>query len=327
MQNFSNATATPLSPLPGVIAAEGIRFIRVSGADAVKFLHGQLSQAIEGLGTRTTLAGYCSARGRLNAIVRAWVEGDDIMLALPEAMAEAFMKRIRMFVLRAKVVFTPIEPMPHTRLLVGEPGATAAQAAGLTIPAEGEVIRTNGWTLLGLAPASAIDGFCVGGARALAIAPSEDAATQLGAAAPDAWRTASVIAAGVPQILPETREKFVPQHVNLELVGGVSFRKGCYPGQEVISRVEHIGETNRRAAICRVTLGTQEAPKAGDPVWSAGEEVGTVVLATHIGDEALVLCSATLSGLENGLALTADGAAMTVLPLPYRIRNIIKDPA
>ena len=96
MQSFT-ASAESLSPLPGVMHAGGISLIRVSGADAVHFLHCQFTQAVENLGSRTTLAGYCSPKGRLLALMRVWMEGDDVMLALPASMAEGFLKRIRMY--------------------------------------------------------------------------------------------------------------------------------------------------------------------------------------------------------------------------------------
>ncbi|MDO5532692.1 folate-binding protein YgfZ [Sutterella sp.] len=308
--------------LPGVVRASGITIIRVSGEDAVKFLHGQMSQAIEGLGDRTVLAGYCSPKGRLLAVMRAWMDGADVMLALPRPIVEGFLKRIRMYVLRAKVVFTPLEPAPQAVLFLGAAGEAAAASLGLTLPAPGERKSENGWTLLGLPAAQAIEGFSAGGSRTLAIAPEGTALPF--EPADDAWRAASSIAAGVPQVLPETREKFVPQHVNLELVGGVSFRKGCYPGQEVISRVEHIGETNRRAAVGRIAVA--EAPLPGAPVYAKGEESGSVVLAAKIGDEALVLYSATLDAIEAGVSLTPDGAVLTREPLPYRYRNVLKEP-
>lgn len=134
MQNFSSSSAPLVSPLPGVIRADGITFIRASGEDAVKFLHGQLSQAVEGLGERTTLAGYCSPKGRLLAIVRVWMDGPDVMLALPASMAEGFLKRLRMYVLRAKVRLEPVSPMPATLLFAGEAGRAAAAGLGLALP-------------------------------------------------------------------------------------------------------------------------------------------------------------------------------------------------
>ena len=322
MQSFT-ASAESLSPLPGVMHTGGISLIRVSGADAVHFLHGQFTQAVENLGNRTTLAGYCSPKGRLLALMRVWMDGDDVMLALPASMAESFLKRIRMYVLRAKVVFTPLDPAPQTLAFVGEAGEKAAAQMGLAVPQPGEVRREGAVTLLGLPPSEAIDGFCAGGSRTLALFP---AGTEFPfAPAPDAWRTAAVIAAGVPQILPETRERFVPQAVNLELVGGVSFKKGCYPGQEVVSRVQHIGETNRRAAIGRIAAAEDVLP--GAPVYSEGDEAGSVILSARIGKDALIFYSATLSAIEEGVSLTPDGAKLSNVPLPYRIRNVLTEEA
>ncbi len=126
-------------------------------------------------------------------------------------------------------------------------------------------------------------------------------------------------------MLPPTRETFVPQAVNLELVDGVSFSKGCYPGQEVVSRLQHLGETNRRAAVG--ILSAEAAAPAGAPVYAKGEEVGRVVRAVTLGGRTLVLFSATIGSLLTGITLTPDGQPLELVELPYRYRNILKTSA
>ena len=108
-------------------------------------------------------------------------------------------------------------------------------------------------------------------------------------------------------------------------MGGVSFKKGCYPGQAVVSRVQHIGETNRRAAIGRIAAAEDVLP--GAPVYSDGDEAGSVILSSRIGNEALILYSATLSAIEKGVSLAPDGAKLANVPLPYRIRNVLTENA
>ncbi|MDU6430201.1 MAG: tRNA-modifying protein YgfZ, partial [Sutterella wadsworthensis] len=180
--------------------------------------------------------------------------------------------------------------------------------------------------LLGIEPSQTVPGFCAGGARALVILPAGKTAADFGLTpAPAAWALASSIAAGIPQVLPPTRETFVPQAVNLELVDGVSFSKGCYPGQEVVSRLQHLGETNRRAAVG--ILSAEAAAPAGAPVYAKGEEVGRVVRAVTLGGRTLVLFSATIGSLLTGITLTPDGQPLELVELPYRYRNILKTSA
>ena len=319
-------TTTSLAVPPSIACAPNTALIRVTGEDARHFLHGQFTQKIENLAGRTTLAGYCSPKGRLLAVLRAWLPGDAVMLALPAEMAEGFLKRLHMYVLRSKVTFEVVDPAPAMLIAVGEEGAKTLSALGLEMPAHGVCIEKNGFTLLGIEPSQTVPGFCAGGARALVILPAGKTAADFGLTpAPAAWALASSIAAGIPQVLPPTRETFVPQAVNLELVDGVSFSKGCYPGQEVVSRLQHLGETNRRAAVG--LLSAEAAAPAGAPVYAKGEEVGRVVRAVTLGGRTLVLFSATIGSLLTGITLTPDGQPLELVELPYRYRNILKTSA
>ena len=115
-----------------------------------------------------------------------------------------------------------------------------------------------------------------------------------------------------------TRELFVPQAVNFELTGGVVFNKGCYPGQEVVSRVQHIGETSRRASI---GLVAGDAPLPGAPIYSDGAEVGFVVEAVQKDGKSLILFSSLRAALLGKLTLMPEGAEVDVLPLPYKITS------
>lgn len=312
--------------LPFASQASRMTIIRASGEDAEQFLHGQFSQKIQGLGDRTTLAAYCSPKGRMLAALRVWRSGGDIMLALPADMAEGFLKRLRMFVLRSKVVLEEVLPAPKAVILTGEAGERALADMDLPVPAAGMRAEARGFTLLGIEPAAPVAGFCPGGSRTLMILPEGATLADLPfAAAPNAWAVASSIAAGVAQILPQTRELFVPQHVNFELVGGVTFSKGCYPGQEIISRLQHIGETNRRGAVGMVNAEVTAA--SGAPVYSGGEECGRIIRAVTLDGRTLVFYSATLASFAAGVTLTPEGEPLEPVALPYRYRNVLKEPA
>lgn len=298
-----------------LVRVDDYALVRVTGKDAVTFLHGQFTNAIQGLGDTVRSAGYCTPKGRLLATMRLWMDGDAVMMLVPKAIGPAFIKRLRMYVLRADVKF---ECATDGVVMLGVTGNAEAVLADLhlPVPAEGAVARHEGLTILDAEVAQTIAGFTTGGRRALIVAPADHA---LGADAGDgAYWWASEVAAGKVTIWPRTRELFVPQAVNFELTGGVVFNKGCYPGQEVVSRVQHIGETSRRASI---GLVAGDAPLPGAPIFSDGAEVGFVVEAVQKDGKSLILFSSLRAALLGKLTLTPEGAEVDVLPLPYKITS------
>lgn len=273
---------------------------RVDGKDAVRFLHGQFTNRIEGLGDHVVTAGYCSPKGRLLMVLRAWMAKDGaVMLLLPRSGSEAFVKRMRMYVLRNDVHFTDVTDAFELTCVFG---MADAPEAGLAKTSEDTL-------MLGLQPAADVPGFVSGGSRTLVVRPKQSAVQE--EISDDALWHAGEIAAGVAQVFEPTREAFVPQAVNLELVQGVVFNKGCYPGQEVVSRLQHMGETPRRGMIA--VLDAAKAPAPG----TVFEDETVVVDAVSNGTASLAFLCAKTS------APTARGR--THVELPYRIRNVLKD--
>lgn len=299
-----------------------LMLVRVTGADAVSFLHGQFTQRVDNLGASIRTAGYCSPKGRLLAVVRLWREADAVMMLFPASIAAGLLKRLRMYVLRSDVAFETVD-VPGLAHLSGTDGLEAARALGFegleALPAAGEIVEVAGMKLMGLSAATDLPGFAAGGPRALLRVTDASRIAHLPESSALWW--AAEIASGVATVHPETRELFVPQAVNLELVDGVVFTKGCYPGQEVVSRVQHIGETNRRAAIGRATLGT--APLPGAPVFTPEGAAGYVVVAVSNGTDTVFLYSATKAALESGVSLSPEGETVQSIELPYRYRNVL----
>lgn len=298
-----------------LVRVDDYALVRVTGKDAVTFLHGQFTNAIQGLGDTVRSAGYCTPKGRLLATMRLWMDGDAVMMLVPKAIGPAFIKRLRMYVLRADVKF---ECATDGVVMLGVTGNAEAVLADLhlPVPAEGAVVRHEGLTILDAEVAQTIAGFTTGGRRALIVAPADHAL--VADAGDGAYWWASEVAAGKVTIWPRTRELFVPQAVNFELTGGVVFNKGCYPGQEVVSRVQHIGETSRRASI---GLVAGDAPLPGAPIFSDGAEVGFVIEAVQKDGKSLILFSSLRAALLGKLTLTPEGAEVDVLPLPYKITS------
>ena len=299
--------------------------IAIAGDDAAKFLHSQLTNDVEGLGTgQVRFAGFCTPKGRLQASFLMWRDSQAIYLQLPRAIQPPLQKRLSMFVMRAKAKLRDAtEEAPFAAVLaLGGAAAEAALARHVdTLPAApmsktdgafGSVLRLN-------------DAF--GAPRYLWLASSEAAQTALPAlqetlalGGNQAWRLAA-IHAGEPQVSSATQEQFVPQMINLELLGGVNFKKGCYPGQEIVARTKYLGKIKRRAALA--TIGNAAA-RAGDEVFSGADPdqpCGMVVNAAPNGTGgADALVEIKLAALGESVHLgSSTGAAVKFLPMPYSL--------
>ncbi len=320
----------PLPPLPsplpqGATALTDWGLIRASGPEARAFLHGQLTQDMQQLPQgQSRLAGYCSAKGRLLASFVVWPDGpEDLLLACSADLLPATLKRLQMFVLRARCKLAEVTAAHALWGLAGD-SATAAlgEAAGLLPGQVGP--GPEGLTLLRLADA-VLDGRAVPRWLALGVAGPADAAPPLALPQllPEAWRAYEVLA-GVPRIVAATAEQFVPQMVNLELVGGVDFRKGCYPGQEVVARSQYRGTLKRRA-YALAALDPSIALQPGQELFDAadpGQPAGLVALAGHLGERGVALAELKIAAVDGGAGLhagAADGPALQVLPLPYAL--------
>jgi folate-binding protein YgfZ len=299
-----------IPPPQGAVRLTDWGVIRAAGADSRKFLHGQLTQDVELMATHDVrLAGYCSAKGRLLATFVMWRDGaDDMLLACSADVLPAVLKRLSMFVLRAQcklsdaTVECPLWGLAGAALVPGLPTAAWSRE---DLP---------GGTALRL-PDAACNGTHVPRWLWAGEAPAASTALPL-----DVWQGLEA-SSGVARVVAATVEQFVPQMVNLELVGGVNFQKGCYPGQEIVARSQYRGTLKRRAQV--VVSASPLHPGLeifhdGDP----GQPAGMVVLSgalPGLGTVALVeLKLATLLGgtLHAG---STDGPVLTLNTLPYTI--------
>jgi tRNA-modifying protein YgfZ len=305
---ISAMSATPVpSPLDGALRLTDWGLIRARGADARRFLHGQLTQDVLKLEPGTArLAGYCTAKGRLLATFVMWAEGEDtVWLACSADVLPAVLKRLRMFVLRAQCT---LDDATAERPAWGLAGTAAGAAAPWAAMATAEAVT------LGLPPAQ------VGAAqvaRALRFG-----AEPTGAAPLSAGHWAGLEAAsGIARVMAATSEQFVPQMVNLELVGGVNFQKGCYPGQEIVARSQYRGTLKRRGQLLASPVALQpgqEIVHSADP----GQPAGLVALAGELpGLGHVALAELKLAALEGGTLhlATAEGPALAPQPLPYAL--------
>ncbi len=264
--------------------------LRLTGDDTASFLQGQLTNDVTKVTTDTLLtAGWCSPRGRLLTVFRLVKSGDDFLLIVPADDREAVMKRLRMYILRSRVKVSP---------------ETSLKAVGLV----GET-DTPAFTQTSGADA-ALNALGLPAGRAMALVPA-DADLKEDAALESLYWAASAAAGDVFVFLP-VKDQFVPQGINLELVGGVSFTKGCYTGQEIVSRVEHIGKTPRRAALYKA----EKLLPVGTIVKNtAGEDAGTVIYGGTAPKGAAMLIQ--VANETVGQPLTFEGMTLSPLSLPY----------
>lgn len=304
LQTFLNGT----SPLPhlGVIQAQG--------EDAANFLHNQLSNDVLLLPVgQSRLAAFCSAKGRMQAsFILVKTAPDTVLLVMNLDLLALTLKRLSMFVLRAKVKMSDATQQWQLRGLLGE---SARAVTGDAAP--WQTVFQDGAHAVALYPA--VLGEC-SVPRALWIAP-EGHALAAGADVPtEVWQWSEVMS-GVTLVSQPVFEAFVPQMLNYESVGGVNFKKGCYPGQEVVARSQFRGTLKRRMA----RVHSPVALTAGQDVFTPtdpDQPCATVVLSNARPDgqgfDALV--SGTLESMQTGWRVaSAQGDALEFLPLPYEL--------
>lgn len=305
-----------MNSLPdGLAVLTQLGVIRVQGADAVTFLHGQLTQDFALLGlSEARLAGFCSAKGRMQASFIGFKRApDEVLLVCQRDLLPAVLKRLSMFVMRAKARLSDASDDYHVCGLAGSAvtpfGDTQGKAWSRQDHGSATVVR--------LYPAGAV-------ARALWVAPATEALPMAETMALDLWQFGEV-QAGVAMVSAPVVEAFVPQMLNYESIGGVNFKKGCYPGQEVVARSQFRGVLKRRAMLahCAAPLAAgQEIFRSDDPE----QPCATVVQAAPHPDggwDAIV--SGQVAALQAGdLHLGgADGADLQVRAMPYPLLDDI----
>jgi tRNA-modifying protein YgfZ len=302
--------------LDGAVRLAHWGVIRAQGADAAAFLHGQLTSDFAQLDTtQARLAGYCSAKGRLLASFIGWKRSEEeVLLACSADLLPATLKRLSMFVLRAKC---KLSDASAEWPLWGVAGPSAAAWLGGALPGQAWGRSTReGAEVIRLPDAD-------GAVRTLIALPTGAPtlpAPPLPALDLAAWQWAET-ASGVARIEAATVDRFVPQMLNYELLGGVDFKKGCYPGQEIVARSQYRGTIKRRSF-----LFTSEAPMhAGQEVFHSADPAQPAGLVANAAAAAqggsLALVELKLAALDEGsLHLgAADGPALTRGDLPYEL--------
>lgn len=295
--------------------------IAAYGDDSINFLQGQFTNDIAQVDeSHSQLSAYCSPKGRMLANFRIFKQGETLYLSLPQPLLEPVLNRLRMFVMRSKVT---LEDASDALMRFGLSGPNAEEqlsvVTGCAPKSVNEVMQYKDISIVrvhGSLPRFEIYG-------------QLNSITQL-------WQTLDVdatavgapiwellnIQAGIPVIVPETCEAFVPQMANMSLIGAINFKKGCYTGQEIVARMHYLGKLKKR--MYHVAIETKEAPRAGDKIFTsdttAGSGTGTIVSAELNADgiyESLAVIQIADAEGQPLQLHDAEGPAVKILELPY----------
>jgi len=306
--------ATVVAPLPD------FGLIRAAGEDAASFLHNLLTNDVKNLGPDAArFAGLCTAKGRLIASFHIWHDRqDNLLLMLAADILPAILKKLSMYVLRSKVKLTDASDDHALIGLAGPQAEALVLGVAGAVPFPMQVVPFDGGQVLRLDE------------RRFVLIVDADAApavwTRLAAQATPvgnaAWRWLE-IAAGQPRIVAGTQEAFVPQMTNLEApaVGGVSFTKGCYPGQEIVARAQYLGKIKRRMFRARLDAPAEPgahvfAPETGDQHCGG---IVTVAPSPDGGYECLAVVQESCAEAGEVHVGTPAGPRLSFLELPYAV--------
>ena len=304
VQHFGNPDIRPTGS--ALCALGQFSILRVAGPDAESFLQNLLSNDIrEVTASRAQYSSFNSAKGRMLASFLIWRDADDYLLQLPATLAVAMCKKLSMYVLRAKVKITNAS---NELIALGFSGSQKDFPA-LEVLGTGQFLNA---TIIKLADA-----------RYQFITPIEQASAL--------WQQLAVLAepvgsrywdwlnvrAGIPVIEPETQEQFVPQMANFDLIGGINFKKGCYPGQEIVARMHYLGKLKRRMYLAHVDTDARAGEEVYNPDGQASGMIANAALSPAGGFDVLVVMQIESHDTQDTRLGSAVGAVLHFEALPY----------
>ena len=294
-------------------------WVLVDGPDAQSFLQAQFTNDLAGLTPQVwQLSGYCNPQGRLLCLLRICRYGKGFLLQLPADLALPVIDRLRRYILRSKVSMA-VSGEIASFALSGTPARALLDDMEPISPEAGFACYRRDDMLVWRHPGAVERCQLIGPAATLRSSWQQADTAVVGGWA---WQWQEIIN-GVPVITQRTSEQFVPQMVNLDLVGGVSFSKGCYPGQEIVARMRYLGRLKQRM-IRGFAAGGPPIP--GAKLCRAGDRqtVGQVVVAqpSPLRDGSELLAVVKLSALGAAIEVgAAEGTPLERLELPYPLES------
>ena len=325
--SFGNSDAERQATASGNVLADLSHYglIEAVGEEARDFLQNQFSNDMRLVGpAQSQISAYCSPKGRMLAAFRIFQQGEKFYLRLPRSILEPTLKRLRMFIMRSKVT---LEDASDTLARFGLAGPEAAQQLSNildNIPTESNSVAENpGLSVIRLPDPT--PRFEIHGEPEAVMTLWRRLARQARPVGADCW-TWLDIQAGIPEVLPDTVEAFVPQMVNLEALDGISYKKGCYPGQEVVARMHYLGKLKRR--MYRAHVSSDAIPSAGDNLYSPKEteqSVGKIVEAQPNPEGGVdLLAVIQIASAETAnihLGTSEETPRLDFQDLPYTVTN------
>jgi folate-binding protein YgfZ len=324
VQHFGDFSGELLAARDGTVLCDLSPFgvLRVTGEEAQSFLQNLLSNDIrEVTPALAQLSSLNDPKGRMLATFLIWRDGGDYLLQLPRPLCEPIRKKLSMYVLRAKVKIAD--------------ASDEVVALGLSGPAAQELLAR----LYAELPAAPYAAATTGDASVIRLGDARFQISTTPQHAPALWQTLSAgarpagsacwdwltIRAGIPTVLPPTQEQFVPQMSNFELIGGVNFKKGCYPGQEIVARMQYLGKLKKRMYLAHVDGPTDNntGPQPGMHLFSAdmeGQSSGMVANAAPApggGHDVLAVVQIASHDAHPVHLGSLDGPRLQFQPLPY----------
>jgi tRNA-modifying protein YgfZ len=306
--------------MPAFFELDDVGLISFTGEDAASFLQGQLTSDVNGLAPgHTQYSGYCIPKGRLIATFLIWRREGEILLQLPAELRVSVQSRLSKYVMRSRVKVADASDQYVPFGVAGtEAEETVRALVGQTPDAMHAVVTSNEVAVTRLP----IERYLILAVRERADALRPALANHAAHADPEDWAALDVDA-GVAVITAKTQEKYVPQMVNLDLIGGVSYSKGCYPGQEIVARTHYLGQQKQR--MYRISVPADHALALGQSLYSKafGTQASGSIVA--LGARSAEQCTALAviqrrSVDERDIHLgQPDGPAVEILSLPYTL--------
>jgi tRNA-modifying protein YgfZ len=301
--------------------------LALSGDDAVTFLQGQVTNDVKALnGSNAHYSGYCTPKGRLLTLFLAFSHNNTLHLQFNQSLLAPIMKRLKMYVMRSKVDIQDVSNQ-MIRLGINGPEASAMIEKSLSATPTTDYAMTpilkaqqTIGTIVKLPSIAGHQRFELFIDKAYAQTTWDTLKENCQLVGKPCWDWLD-IQTGLPDIVQETQEQFVPQMLNLDCLQGINFKKGCYTGQEIVARTHYLGAIKRRTYLASITAG-DDTPSAGDKVMDDnGSEVGQIVkVAANLTGGFDALIEIRIEAQAAG-KISWNTHPVTFGELPYRLTN------
>lgn len=335
-QNVSLHTQAPDTQSTIACNLNHFGLLKISGDDAQDFLQGQFSNDVKALdGKNSQLSSYNNPKGRMLASFRLFKWNDDYFMRLPIDVLEKTQKRLTMFIMRSKVTITEASANFIGLGFSGSKAPSLLEQAQIPLPQNTNgILAAHGLMSLAIDVGDSLGNdlkvsksptrYEVYGSAKVLQALIAKIKNKIGFYDSKSWRYFDIIA-GIPNIYESTMEEFVPQMINYDVIGGISFNKGCYTGQEIVARMHYLGNLKKRMYLCHIE--TDQNINLNDKIYEANtdkkQSVGQIVdVLANTKNGLDALCVLQISSVDNKLSVNeANGPNLELKDLPYELKE------